>query len=239
MVMSNSHYITNEPGKTESYDADLSSKKESSAEGGVRPKKKKVKLQLKAPTQERSRQTVATILEACAKLMIREGFFGVTTDKIAKEAGVSIGSLYQFFGNKESVVSAVIVDLFEKDMRIFNEKMKNFDHLPQEDKVRALIESGLHIYNSEVELRSKIQNIYQYLVDQSYYNNLMKVYEDYISKIIPHHEGRDPKLMAKLTVHGFIGMMENIVQENKDFHSDKKLTDEIIRLFTGYLSQKW
>ena len=76
------------------------------SEVNVKAKKSKTKLQLKAPTQERSRQTVATILEACERIMIREGFYGVTTDKIAKEAGVSIGSLYQFFGNKESVVSA-------------------------------------------------------------------------------------------------------------------------------------
>lgn len=211
----------------------------STAATEAKTKKKKVKLQLKAPTQERSRQTVATILEACSKLIVREGFFGVTTDKIAKEAGVSIGSLYQFFGNKESVVSALIVDLFEKDIKIFNEKLKDFDRLSQDAKARALIEAGLEIYSTEVELRSRIQNIYQYLVDQSYYTNLMKMYQEYVSKIIPRHEGRDNVLMAKLTVHGFIGMMENIVQENKDFKNDKKLTEEIIRLFTGYLNQKW
>lgn len=71
-------------------------------------RKKKTKIQVKSPTQERSKQTVSSILEACARIISREGYFAVTTDKIAVEAGVSIGSLYQFFGNKESVVSALI-----------------------------------------------------------------------------------------------------------------------------------
>ncbi|RYF47165.1 MAG: TetR/AcrR family transcriptional regulator, partial [Cytophagaceae bacterium] len=44
--------------------------------------------------------------------------------KIAVEAGVSIGSLYQFFGNKESVVSALIKQLIEDDGHFFFEKMK-------------------------------------------------------------------------------------------------------------------
>src|SRR5690606_27088448 len=67
------------------------------------PKKKKKKLQLKAPTQERSKQTVNTLVTSCSQILREEGFFGVTTDKVAKLAGISIGSLYQFFGNKESV----------------------------------------------------------------------------------------------------------------------------------------
>ena len=93
----------------------------------TKAKKKKTKIQVKAPTQERSRQTVSTILNACSRILIREGFFGVTTDKIAKEAGVSIGSLYQFFGNKESVVSAVIHNLLDQDKQYMLKRFKELD----------------------------------------------------------------------------------------------------------------
>lgn len=213
-----------------------SSSANSSPIENTKPKKKKIKLQMKSPTQERSRQTVSTILSACARIIVREGYFGVTTDKIAKEAGVSIGSLYQFFGNKESVVSAVIVDLFDKDMILFQERLKQMESIHQDQKLTLLFEIGLEVYSTEVELRSKIQNVYQYLVDQSYYANLMKSYQDLFAKYIPHSPQRDPQVMAYLCVHGFIGMMEIIVQDNKNFREDKKLTSEIIKLFTGYLN---
>ena len=58
----------------------------------------------KAPRQERSKQTVDAILEGCARLL-REGDYGaVTTNHIAERAGVSIGSVYEFFPNKEAIV---------------------------------------------------------------------------------------------------------------------------------------
>lgn len=206
------------------------------AKGSVKKnKKKKVKLVLKSPAQDRSRQTVSTILKACSKIIIEESFFGVTTDKIAKEAGVSIGSLYQFFGNKESVVSAVIVDLFEKDLKLFKERLKELDSLDRHKKIEGLIQLGLDIYGTEVELRSKIQNIFQYLVDQNYYANLTKAYQNEIAKLIPEKPGRSPQLMAYLFVHAFIGMMETVVQEDPNFRSNKDLVQEIKILYGDYL----
>jgi AcrR family transcriptional regulator len=202
-------------------------------------KKQKVKLQLRAPTQERSRQTVSTILEACAQIIIAEGYFGVTTDKIAKIAGVSIGSIYQFFGNKESVISAVIVDLFERDKVFIQEGLKSVQDLSPEERINKLISTALDVYNTEVALRSRIQNIYQYLVDQTYYGKLMESYISLFSQFIPKTEGRNGEVQAMLSVHSFIGLMEHIIQTRKDFRSDKALIDEIIRFYAGYLGNKW
>ena len=62
----------------------------------------------KRPSQERSRATVDTILDATARVLIHAGFDGLTTNAVATKAGVSIGSLYQYFPNKEAMVSALI-----------------------------------------------------------------------------------------------------------------------------------
>ncbi|MEU4579077.1 MULTISPECIES: TetR/AcrR family transcriptional regulator [Nonomuraea] len=61
----------------------------------------------KQPRQQRSRQTVAAILEAAAQLFQRHGYAGATTNKIAERAGVSIGSLYQYFPNKDALLVAL------------------------------------------------------------------------------------------------------------------------------------
>jgi len=60
------------------------------------------------PRQERSRKRVRKILDATAKLVDREGAAAVTTNAIAKEAGVPIGTLYQFFPNKHDVFQALL-----------------------------------------------------------------------------------------------------------------------------------
>ncbi|WP_052628890.1 TetR/AcrR family transcriptional regulator [Rhodopseudomonas palustris] len=61
----------------------------------------------KIPRQARSRATVEVILDATALLLVDEGFEQTTTNRIAERAGVSIGSLYQYFPNREAVVGAV------------------------------------------------------------------------------------------------------------------------------------
>jgi AcrR family transcriptional regulator len=50
---------------------------------------------------------VTTLLDAAARLLVREGYAGVNTNSIAKVAGISIGSLYQYFPSKEALIAAV------------------------------------------------------------------------------------------------------------------------------------
>lgn len=61
----------------------------------------------KRPRQARSRATVETILQAGARILSDEGWAGFTTNKVADLAGVSIGSLYQYFPDKLSLVDAI------------------------------------------------------------------------------------------------------------------------------------
>lgn len=62
----------------------------------------------KSASQERSRLTVDALLEATARVLIKEGYDKASTNRIAEVAGVSIGSLYQYFPSKEALVAAVI-----------------------------------------------------------------------------------------------------------------------------------
>lgn len=62
----------------------------------------------KLASQERSRSTVDALLEATARILVKEGYDRASTNRIAEMAGVSIGSLYQYFPSKEALVAAVI-----------------------------------------------------------------------------------------------------------------------------------
>ncbi|SAL01840.1 TetR family transcriptional regulator [Caballeronia pedi] len=62
----------------------------------------------KAPAQSRSEATVASIVEAAAQVLESEGFEGFNTNAVARRAGVSIGSLYQYFPGKDALTVALI-----------------------------------------------------------------------------------------------------------------------------------
>ncbi|OIK07922.1 hypothetical protein BIV23_02450 [Streptomyces monashensis] len=61
----------------------------------------------KRPRQERSQETYEAIVEAAAQLFERDGYTRTTTNRITERAGVSIGSLYQYFPNKDALLYAV------------------------------------------------------------------------------------------------------------------------------------
>jgi AcrR family transcriptional regulator len=75
------------------------------------PEKKKTRDALKPrkePLQRRSAETVAVIVEAAARILEQGGFESFNTNAIADRAGVSVGSLYQYFRSKDALLSALM-----------------------------------------------------------------------------------------------------------------------------------
>jgi AcrR family transcriptional regulator len=68
----------------------------------------------KLPQQGRSRATVDAIVEAAARILREQGYAALTTNTIAGLAGVSVGSLYRFFPNKQAIVLAVLSSRLEE-----------------------------------------------------------------------------------------------------------------------------
>lgn len=62
----------------------------------------------KKPSQSRAAETVAAILEAAARILERGGLPAYNTNAVAERAGVSVGSLYQYFPNKDALTAALI-----------------------------------------------------------------------------------------------------------------------------------
>lgn len=61
----------------------------------------------KSPAQSRSRATVEAILDATAHILLNDGLAATSTNRVAEKAGVSIGSLYQYFPNKNALIGAL------------------------------------------------------------------------------------------------------------------------------------
>jgi AcrR family transcriptional regulator len=72
----------------------------------------------KQPQQTRSRVTVDAILEGAAHILARHGWAGFTTNAVAEAAGVSIGSLYQYFPDKMAIVDSVLQQHFDEILAV-------------------------------------------------------------------------------------------------------------------------
>ena len=106
----------------------------------------------KRPRQERSKATVDTILAATARVLVKKGFDVLTTNAVADAAGVSIGSLYQYFPSKEALVAALIEQHIEEmNSEILNE-LTRVAQLPMSQAVRGVIELTIkaHAVNPEL-----------------------------------------------------------------------------------------
>jgi len=95
----------------------------------------------KIPQQSRAEQTVATILEAAALILETKGFDGLNTNLVAQRAGVSVGTLYQYFPNKD----AMIVSLSKREGAVFFAGVKDALHEPTGQKaLTQLIAVAVH-----------------------------------------------------------------------------------------------
>jgi AcrR family transcriptional regulator len=95
----------------------------------------------KAPRQRRSRATVDRILDAAARIFDERGYREATTNHVAEAAGVSIGSLYQYFPNKDALLVALAERHLEEAAAVFGHRLSTLrsEAPPIEDLVRTLV----------------------------------------------------------------------------------------------------
>lgn len=102
--------------------------------------------------QERSRATVDALVEATARVLVREGFEKTSTNRIAEIAGVSVGSLYQYFPGKEALVAAVIERHNEKIMGLVRTTLAEITDMPIEKAMRRLVTVAIDAHRINPEL---------------------------------------------------------------------------------------
>jgi len=93
----------------------------------------------KTASQERSRLTVEALIEATARILMKDGYDRASTNRIAEAAGVSIGSLYQYFPSKEALVAAVIDRHTQGMMQVVRDALVKVAMRPIEEAARELV----------------------------------------------------------------------------------------------------
>jgi AcrR family transcriptional regulator len=96
--------------------------------------------------------TVDALIEATARILVKDGFDKASTNRIAEKAGVSVGSLYQYFPSKEALVAAVAQRHTQALMQVVRAALADVAALPMEQAVRRLVAAAIDAHRVDPEL---------------------------------------------------------------------------------------
>jgi AcrR family transcriptional regulator len=116
----------------------------------------------KTPQQARSKQTREDILEATAHLLNRKPFDEVSTNHIAKKTGISIGTLYKYYPNKDAILADLSLGFMEQDAELFGRIFEGSPRSRQEKGalVDNLVEALMTVHRDDAQVRGVVyQNL--------------------------------------------------------------------------------
>lgn len=194
----------------------------------------------KEPKQERSRATVEALLEATARALVRQGYEGTTTVRIAEESGYGVGSLYDYFPNKEALVAALIERHANEMLSLVEASFLAHADSPPHVAVRAWVEGGVRANLSSPELHKVLVEQVPRVGDLSRIGeveaNVADLVRAYLERHIREIGPEDPSLAAFVVAQAVMSLSHKAVAERPETLEDGRLVDEVTALVVGYLA---
>jgi AcrR family transcriptional regulator len=193
----------------------------------------------KSASQDRSKATVDALLAATARVLVKEGYDRASTNKVAEAAGVSIGSLYQYFPSKEALVAAVIERHIGEMMDVVRASLVRVALLPLADAARELVRVMIDAHRIEPKL-------HRVLVEQiprvGNLEQIERVDDEAISLVRAYLEAHqdeidvpDLDLAAFVAVTSVEALTHAAVLRRPALLDDERFRDEVASLVVRYL----
>mgnify|MGYP000218075687 CR=1 FL=1 len=196
---------------------------------------------LKEPAQERSRQTVQALIEATELILVEDGWDKINTNHVAERAGVSIGTLYQYFANKEALVGLLLEQYIEEQFTELATRLADtisFD--------MTLEEAVPHIIHAMLEAKMVRPELSRALFTQAPHFGQVELLDAWNSQAEPmvsaalaarSKEVRDldTDMAAYILNNAMHGIIHATVLSRPELLDSKQLADEICELVLRYL----
>lgn len=200
-----------------------------------RERKKNASLARRLPKQERAKGTVDVILQAAARILEASGPDALTTNTIAVRAGVSIGSLYEYFPSKEAVLVALARRQLAGDRSSFLAIVKQIAGKNVPDRSRAVVHALLELESSERNVRS---------VTIPTLRGRGHAYElDGPARAVAEELARTDETMKHLSpqasfivTRAVVGTVRAACAEDPKLLSDPEFEDELVRLVESFIT---
>ena len=196
----------------------------------------------KSASQQRSRATVDALIESTARILVREGFDKASTNRIAEVAGVSVGSLYQYFPSKEALVAAVIDRHQHEIMQTVRGELAQIMVQPVEKAVRQLVAVAVKAHQVDPRLHralaEQIPRVGKLEKLETFNRENFTLFRTYLERHRDEVRVADLELASFVCVTAIEALTHNAVLHYPKTRSDDgmaALIDEGARLVVGYL----
>ena len=194
----------------------------------------------KAPRQSRSQATVTAILDATARILVERGFAAASTNAVAERAGVSVGSLYQYFPNKEALIAALHARHGEQMMAVIQRALTKAMDATLDDALSGLIEATVEAHRVDADLHRVLEEQHDDLDADTMHQEYLDVMEDRIVALLARHRDEitapDLKLAAFMLLNAAHGLIHAVVLQRPKGVSLRHATQEIVRMMRAYLT---
>ncbi len=197
----------------------------------------------KSASQKRSHLTVNALLEATARILVREGFDKASTNRIAEVAGVSVGSLYQYFPSKEALVAALIDRHNEKVMQAVQGELAEAVSFPMGQAVRKLVAVAVKAHRIDPKLHrvlaEQIPRVGRLEKVETFNRENYALFRAYLESRRDEIRAVDLGLAAFVCVTSIEALTHTAVLHQKLVSDEamEALVDEATRLVVGYLTR--
>lgn len=195
----------------------------------------------KQPVQKRSRMTVDALLEATAQVLVSSGYERASTDAIAARAGVSIGTLYQYFPNKASLVAALIRQHVDEVLYLVETALAEHEGSPLDTTLRALVRAGIEAHRLNPPLHKVLfeqvptEQILGQAPDVS--SRLQAMIEAFLRRKVPGISRTRTRTVALVLETSIEALTHRAVVEAPDWLRSGALEKEAVALLKPYLLQ--
>lgn len=198
-----------------------------------------VKNNRRTPTQSRARLTVETILEATARVLVEDGYARLSTNRVARRAGVSIGTLYQYFADKDELVAALAERVAKAQVDAFVADLQQIDDQPLDDAVHTLVRGIISAKRVQPELAhalaaTQVPRLGGAHAEQHVLARLV----DTVAATLrnrPDVRTIDAGLASYALVHAINGVIQQTIAHRPRLLSDDALADVLVELCVCYL----
>jgi AcrR family transcriptional regulator len=186
--------------------------------------------------QDRSRETVRIVLEAAAQVLRGEGYARATTNRIAEAAGVSVGTIYQYFPDKDVLFDALVREYFADVLRRMEEEPADTS-LPLEAALRRIIGAGIGAQRHGPELLRALEQIPNAVFRRRLLEGKHRLVAHVRALLEIHRSSLRPLDLDRAAVL-MVNAAEGIGYNATTDTFDERLADELTTLFVRYLTDR-
>ena len=192
------------------------------------------------PQRTPGKRIVDAILQSAIDVLARDGFPRLTTNRIAQFAGVSIGSVYQYFPDKHAIIAAIGRELEQKALRLFQSAVEN----SAEQSIAAIskrIVSGLaaESFGKQAVRREVLTRVPRAWLEEASQRVDTTVTSELAKLLASRADIRagDRELMAFVVTHAVEAVLEAAVLRRPELLLDDAFLNEVTALSVNYLQQ--